>query len=214
MKRSGARGDHFREVPNRSGSVCREDLWWCRSAFSCFFFNVVKGPNEKMSNAESVTLQPGSQRFCPPPQFAASLQPSLTNLHKSPPINSGTQSTEMQSAHAHQHKYGTVIKHTTQCLQQSFFFFFFFFQDLRLWKGSGNKEWSYLGEKHLTGVSVGVTDTARARWSSSLARPLSTASVSNLFTVVSKNKRWIVVLCISSTWTLRPTWPLSQPENK
>lgn len=97
---------HFREVLNWGRSVLRGSVL----VLVCLFlFLCSEKPQEKMSNVESfspvfkysVTLQLGSQRFHSPPQFAISLYPSLTNSHKSPPINSFTQSTETHSTHGH-----------------------------------------------------------------------------------------------------------------
>lgn len=124
---------------------------------------------------------------------------SIPPSHKSPPISSCRQSTRFYSRNCNQ---ANNPLFTTQSFSSMIWGFD---------KGCSNKDWSYLREKDQQHIGW-VTDTARARWSSSLACPLSTASVSvsNLFRVICRNKRWtLVLLCFFPYMNSRNLWPFT-----
>lgn len=141
----------------------------------------------KLQTSYTVSLQLGSQQLHSPPQFTLSLHPSLAQI---------TTNQLMQTINK------IPLTHTLaqarNCNQANNPLFTTQSFSSVIWgfdKGCSNKDWSYLREKDQQHIGW-VTDTARARWSSSLACPLSTASVSvsNLFRVICRNKRWTLVL--------------------
>lgn len=172
-------------------------------------FCAMKSPKKKhdlcskLQTSYTVSLQLGSQQLHSPPQFTLSLHPSLAQI---------TTNQLMQTINK------IPLTHTLaqarNCNQANNPLFTTKSFSSMIWgfdKGCSNKDWSYLREKDQQHIGW-VTDTARARWSSSLACPLSTASVSvsNLFRVICRNKRWtLVLLCFFPYMNSRNLWPFT-----
>ena len=133
MKRFTARA-HFREVPNRGRYVLRRSV-------SVLFLSVKgKVPKKRWLNLSpvckyTISLQIGSQQS---PLFASICNVALTHslIHTNPQQSACAHGQQRRIAHSH--KNATVMKHTVQCLKPV--------QDMRLWKGSGNKDgWLFWG---------------------------------------------------------------------